>query len=239
MKIIGHRGAAGLALENTISSLQTAIAIGVDAVEFDIRLTKDKKFVLSHDPHMRRVSGKRLKINELTYKQSQKIILHNGEKLSTLSEAQIAVGNTKIFIEAKGGGWATQLAQELKNSDRTNITVIATNHRELAIFHRLLPDVPTYAVQKFHESDFLTTLQAARSNKFTGIDLNVWMINPLTYWLVKRHKLKVVVYTVNHAWIARFLARLFPDISITTNHPQRMQFLRKHIKGTKRQSHNS
>lgn len=237
MNIIGHRGAAGLALENTISSIKTAIAIGVDAVEFDVRLTKDKKFVLSHDSNMHRVSGKRFKIADITHKQSQKISLHNGEKLCLLSEARAAANGTKLFIEAKGSGWATALAVEINNSDYKNATVIAMDHKELGIFHRLMPDVPTYAVQKFHESDFLTTLQAARSNKFTGIDLNVWMLNPLTYWLAHRHKLKVVVYTVNHAWLARFIARIFPNISITTNHPERMQFLRTHIRGIRKNVH--
>jgi len=35
MLIYGHRGAAGLAPENTIESIRTALALGVDGVEFD------------------------------------------------------------------------------------------------------------------------------------------------------------------------------------------------------------
>jgi len=49
LNIIGHRGAAGLAPENTLSAFARACEIGVDAVEFDILLTADHKAVVYHD----------------------------------------------------------------------------------------------------------------------------------------------------------------------------------------------
>lgn len=47
--IIGHRGAAGLAPENTLSAFKRACAIGLDAVELDVILTADSKIVVHHD----------------------------------------------------------------------------------------------------------------------------------------------------------------------------------------------
>ena len=47
--IIGHRGAAGLAPENTLSAFKKACEIGVDAVELDLLLTADNKIVVHHD----------------------------------------------------------------------------------------------------------------------------------------------------------------------------------------------
>ena len=47
--MIGHRGAAGLAPENTLAAFARACAIGVDAVELDVLLTSDRSVVVHHD----------------------------------------------------------------------------------------------------------------------------------------------------------------------------------------------
>lgn len=47
--IIGHRGAAAEAPENTLASVQRAIEIGVDFVEVDVRLSRDGVPFLFHD----------------------------------------------------------------------------------------------------------------------------------------------------------------------------------------------
>jgi glycerophosphoryl diester phosphodiesterase len=78
--LIGHRGAAGLAPENTLAAFRQACEIGVDAVELDVLLTADKKIVVYHDfslkPEITRTSdGKWIKdrsslaINDLTFAQ--------------------------------------------------------------------------------------------------------------------------------------------------------------------------
>ncbi len=46
--IVGHRGAAGLAPENTLAAFKTACEIGVDAVELDVLLTADRRLVVHH-----------------------------------------------------------------------------------------------------------------------------------------------------------------------------------------------
>jgi glycerophosphoryl diester phosphodiesterase len=48
----GHRGARGLAPENTLPAFERALAIGVDTLELDIGLTADGVVVVSHDPFL-------------------------------------------------------------------------------------------------------------------------------------------------------------------------------------------
>ncbi len=55
MKIIAHRGAGFAAPENTMPAFISAIEHGANAVEIDIRLTKDKKVVVAHDLGFSRV----------------------------------------------------------------------------------------------------------------------------------------------------------------------------------------
>ena len=46
----GHRGARGLAPENTLAAFALALSIGVDTLETDIAITRDGVLVISHDP---------------------------------------------------------------------------------------------------------------------------------------------------------------------------------------------
>jgi glycerophosphoryl diester phosphodiesterase len=46
---IGHRGAAGLAPENTLAAFARACALGVDALELDVLATADGEIVVHHD----------------------------------------------------------------------------------------------------------------------------------------------------------------------------------------------
>lgn len=51
-RVIGHRGAAGLAPENTLEALARAAETGVAEVEIDVRLSRDGVVVLFHDPFL-------------------------------------------------------------------------------------------------------------------------------------------------------------------------------------------
>ena len=63
LEIHGHRGARGLLPENTLTGFERAIALGVDALEFDVCMTRDGVPVVHHDTalnpdHTRDASGR-------------------------------------------------------------------------------------------------------------------------------------------------------------------------------------
>jgi len=224
MKVIGHRGAAGLAAENSIASIKAAIAAGVDAIEFDIRRSKDGKLFLCHDPSLDRTHDVDEFISGLTTKQIQRIKGPNGDHVPTLEEALDTCGNLPVYIEAKGSGWAETLKAVLDvHPNKENFIVISFNHEALHEFHEFCPDIPVYVLE--HRNPF-DAINAARVYNFNGIDVNYWTLNPLAYYLAKRHKLQIAVFTVDKPWIARLLSWLYKDIGLTTNVPHLMQFLR-------------
>ena len=55
--VIGHRGNRTHAPENTLESLRQALALGVDAVEFDLRVSRDGVLVVMHDPTLERTTN--------------------------------------------------------------------------------------------------------------------------------------------------------------------------------------
>lgn len=66
--VVGHRGAMGHAPENTMTSFETALQLGADMLEFDVRLTKDGVPVVVHDANLDRTSNKSLYVADLNVK---------------------------------------------------------------------------------------------------------------------------------------------------------------------------
>lgn len=52
LDIQGHRGCRGLYPENSIPAFKKAIELGVNTLELDIVVSKDRKVVVSHEPYM-------------------------------------------------------------------------------------------------------------------------------------------------------------------------------------------
>ncbi|XP_041456702.1 lysophospholipase D GDPD1-like [Lytechinus variegatus] len=66
-KLIAHRGGAAENFENTITAFKHARSIGMEMLELDCQLTKDKQIVVSHDDHLLRISGEDLLIQDVNY----------------------------------------------------------------------------------------------------------------------------------------------------------------------------
>jgi glycerophosphoryl diester phosphodiesterase len=65
--IVGHRGVAGEAPENTLDSFELAIAQGADMVELDLQLTADGRLVVCHDWDLARLGDSDLVIETSGY----------------------------------------------------------------------------------------------------------------------------------------------------------------------------
>jgi glycerophosphoryl diester phosphodiesterase len=63
--VIGHRGAAARAPENTLAGFRAARALGCTWVEFDVRLTSDGAVVVCHDDQLKRTTDGRGQISKL------------------------------------------------------------------------------------------------------------------------------------------------------------------------------
>jgi glycerophosphoryl diester phosphodiesterase len=71
-RVIGHRGAAGAAPENTLVSFERAVADGADIVELDVHATRDGAIVIIHDDTVDRTTDGRGAVKELTLAEIQK-----------------------------------------------------------------------------------------------------------------------------------------------------------------------
>lgn len=93
-KVIGHRGAAAYAPENTLEGIATAADLGVEWVELDVKLTKDGVPILFHDETLDRTTNATGAVAQTTYEEIKQLEAGSwfsdgfaGIKIPTLEEA--------------------------------------------------------------------------------------------------------------------------------------------------------
>lgn len=115
--VVAHRGCWSAAPENSVAAMQACIDLGVDAVEIDVRLTRDGKPIVFHDGNLHRMTEQWGYVSEWTlddlrklsllerdvsasYLYSKRLSTHH--KIATLEEVLEACrGNLLINLEIK------------------------------------------------------------------------------------------------------------------------------------------
>ena len=139
--VIGHRGNAAFAPENTLESFDQAVALGVDAIEFDVRVARDGVPVVIHDPTLERTTGRRAAVASLTAAELQtvdtgatftrdggKTFPYRGRGLTvpTLPEVLARFPNVPMLIEVKVPEAAPAVERALETAGATHRIVAAS-----------------------------------------------------------------------------------------------------------------
>ncbi|GHH52243.1 glycerophosphodiester phosphodiesterase [Streptomyces candidus] len=96
---VGHRGDPYRFRENSLPSIRSALSLGADAVEVDVRLTRDGVPVLLHDETLERLWGHERWLADLTKAELDAL---TGGEVPTLREAVLAVGARRLLIDLPG-----------------------------------------------------------------------------------------------------------------------------------------
>lgn len=120
VQIAAHRGDTSNAPENSVPALISAIDKGVQVAELDVQMTKDGVAVLNHDSDLRRMTGVRRRIADMTFAEVRQLSIGldaNGYPVhipmlsSVLAEAQ---GRIKLLLDLKpNGAFSEALAEEV------------------------------------------------------------------------------------------------------------------------------
>jgi glycerophosphoryl diester phosphodiesterase len=154
--VFAHRGASAYAPENTLVAFELAARQGAPAIEFDVKLSSDRKVIIIHDQTLNRTtngSGAVTKHSLAALREldagSWKASEYQGEKIPLLDEVLEAVGR-KVLINIELTNYATPfdgLVQEVaelvkKHALQERIIFSSFYFPNLMAAHRLLPTVP-------------------------------------------------------------------------------------------------
>ncbi|MFI2779042.1 glycerophosphodiester phosphodiesterase [Streptomyces sp. ALB3] len=96
---VAHRGDPYRARENTLPSIRSAVARGADAVEIDVRVTRDGVPVLLHDSTLERLWGREIRLDRLEHAE---VVEMTGGGVPTLREALSAAGDRRVMVDLPG-----------------------------------------------------------------------------------------------------------------------------------------
>jgi len=131
---IAHRGASAYMPENTIVAFEKAIILGADAMELDVRLSKDKNLVVIHDDSVDRTTDGKGLVSELTLKELKELDAgswfskeFSGERIPTIEEVFKKFANRIRFcIEIKALGVEETLVNLIKKYRIVKKTIITS-----------------------------------------------------------------------------------------------------------------
>ena len=154
---VGHRGAKGLAPENTMAAFKRGHSLGVDVVETDVHLTRDGEIVLIHDHTLDRTTDGKGLVKDHTLAELRALDAGRwfnpafaGERIPTLAELlDWAKSSVAVAIEIKNGpiyypGIAARVIEALRERDMLRQAIlISFDHFVLREARMIDPNVVT------------------------------------------------------------------------------------------------
>jgi len=240
--VIGHRGYAALAPENTLASFHHALTAGADLVELDYHHSRDGVPIVIHDGTLDRTTDASRRWNEkgirVDSRDAAELISLSagtefqppfpGERLPTLLDAlEFIQGRGMTLIERKGGDPKT-LADLLQKRGLINQVVVQSFDWEfLRGFHQLVPNqvlgalgpLSTRNGKKLTDSEKVLSPSWLADIQEMGAQVAVWnsQVDAASIQAAHQRGLKVWVYTINDPNRATALLALGVDGIISDN----------------------
>lgn len=141
--VIAHRGNRAHAPENTIEAFAQAVALGADALEFDIRVSADGVAVVHHDPTVVRTTDGRGEVSRLTFAQLRELdaganftadggrtwpYRGKGHRIPSFDEVLEAFPSTPFLIEVKTPLASTAIKQAIEKHKAESRCLVDSIH---------------------------------------------------------------------------------------------------------------
>ena len=199
--VFGHRGAAGLAPENTLPSFEQALSLGCRGIELDVHCVKDRQgqthLCVIHDAKVNRTTNSRGLVADFTAEELAGMDAGKGFGIPLLKDVITLLDTapgTWLNIELKGAGTAAPTAALLGEHPEQQVLVSSFDHSELAKFRALAPTCPVAPLFHRHQDTLFDTAKALRA---VSINMSQTMVTKDLIDSCQQAGFGVLVYTVN------------------------------------------
>ncbi len=228
-RVMGHRGAAGIAPENTLAGLRTAAAMGMTWVEFDVMLSGDGVPVLFHDDNLKRITGRKASMARTPFAELAKLEAGAwfapgfiGEPIPSLEQAlalAVELGVTpNVEIKPtprRDAATAAAVAETIARcwpKDRPGPLISSFSRMALGVARDRVPALPRALIAWRLPRDWESTAEILQC---ASLHLRALRLRAKTVAKVKRAGYQLAAFTVNDPKRARRLIRFGVDCIIT------------------------
>ena len=218
MKVVGHRGALGLAPANTLAGLIKAVEYKVDEVEIDLSVTKDGVVVLHHDKAIN-LPNQRLTIKDYVFSDLKKY----KSDLASLEEVlnSFSPDDLKLYLEVKPREDIRPIVRLLKKYllkgwSVDNFKLGSFSQKTLVELHKQLPAIPKIVIESWFG---IRANYRARRLGTSYISMNQRYLWFGFIWSVSRSK-RLYAYTLNDPKKAKAWAG-YGLYAVITDYPDR------------------
>ena len=152
-QVIGHRGAAASAPENTLAGFRKAKALGCLWVEFDVRLAADGGLAVIHDPTLERTTGVEGRVIDRGLDELARLDAGDGEGVPSLVRvldllAELGLGaNVEVKAESEAaagvtGALAAVVCEQARHRHDIELLLSSFSPAALAAARGAAPDLP-------------------------------------------------------------------------------------------------
>ncbi|MBM4293684.1 MAG: glycerophosphodiester phosphodiesterase [Deltaproteobacteria bacterium] len=218
IKIIGHRGSPREEPENTLRSFRRALDLGAWGVELDVRLSRDGRLVVIHDPAVDRTTNGRGMVQDLTFAQLRELDAGRGEPIPALEEVVDLVRGRggRLLVELKApeaAGPLLRLFQKRRLFD--DACLISFWHPVVKTLKEQEPRLQAGVLMVGCPVDPGAVARAAGAD---FLILNYAYVNRELADAVKAAGLKLIVWNIDEVDTLKFFLEFHPD-AICTNRP--------------------
>ncbi|WP_299225770.1 glycerophosphodiester phosphodiesterase family protein [uncultured Psychroserpens sp.] len=198
---IGHRGAKGYVVENTLESIEKALELHVDGVEIDVHLCASGELVVFHDFTLDRMTNGSGEVSKHTLTQLKQLKVKERFVIPTLEDVIDLIDHRCFLnVELKGKNTAMQTCNVLKhyidqkNWHKDDFLISSFQHHELETVFKIDEDFRLGVLTKASVTDAIEF--ASTINAF-AVHPNVALLTKNNVKFAQQLGFKVYTWTVN------------------------------------------
>lgn len=239
LKIIAHRGFSGRYPENTIIAFKKAVEIGVDEIEFDVKVTCDGHLVVLHDPTVDRTTDGKGNISEMTIKEVKRFDVgswfstkYQGIRIPTFEEALENIPDSvELNIHALPLSPVTEkIVSTLLNYGRIGNSYIAIDSTQISLAREICSDIRLCCMRFQTEPE--KYIEETKKWKCERLQFNTPSYKITKQLVEKAHSSNIFV-NVFYADTEKEMEKLIESgaDAILTNYPDILILLRDRVEG--------